>query len=101
LAGFGGETWIWVNGTAVLVGFILLLLECRSGWGAWHTLFAVYLTCFAGLLICQLVGFDFSWVQGLMIVGMATSWIWFKVTRNRAVSATEAVGPKQTDQGFP
>ena len=74
---------IWVNCTAVVVGFILLIWFRRDGRTVRDRAFGVYLTSFAVLLAYDFLGGGSPWVMLVLLLGMAGSWICAMKRRKR------------------
>ena len=67
---------IWVNGTAVVVGFILLFRLRKVGWTTKDRAFLVYLGSFAALLSYDFLGGGSPWVMLILMLAMGSSWLW-------------------------
>jgi len=83
---------IWVNGTAVVLGFILLFRIRKLGWTKQEQAFGVYLTSFAVLLIYDLGGGTSPWFLGPFLLAMVSSWIWAMVGRKPSGASGEEGG---------
>ena len=85
---------IWVNGTAVVLGLILLLRLRKLGWTVQDKAFGVYLASFAVLLTYDFFRGFSPWVMLPLMLLMGGSWI-RAMTRKRQpgeVSASDLDG---------